>query len=162
MKKSIKKVVATSAAMLVVSTNSSFAAISADASATVVAPLTVSVGENLNFGSFSPTANLGSVAVVNNVVSGADVTIIPNTGAQSATFDIAGGATSAVNVTVDSNVTLSSGSNSMTAALTADSLPTTLSQSGAASFRVDGNLAVAANQPSGNYTGTYVVTAAYQ
>ena len=82
---------------------------------------------------------------------------------KSGKFTVTGLAGSTYKLTVPESTTIANGSNSMTIALTksASSTGNTLS-GGTSTFYVGGTLSVGATQATGNYSGTYTVTVAYE
>ena len=77
-------------------------------------------------------------------------------------FDVAGTSGAVVLVSGDASVTLNGSlGGSMTSTLTYSAPNITLGASGG-SFQIGGTLSVGANQASGDYSGTFNVTASYQ
>ena len=106
------------------------------------------------------TASTVSVSTAGGVSCGAGLTCTGTTTA--ANFNIQGTNGAVVLVGGDSSVTLNGSiSGTMTAALTYSAPNVTLGATGGA-FQVGGTLSVGANQASGDYTGTFNVTADYQ
>lgn len=132
--------------------------------ATVTAGLTLNQTSELNFGSFFVEASAGTVIVdaTGNANATGGVTMLPGITPQNGVFSITGQAGRALQVTIDSSATLSNGTQTMALTLTPGTLPSTLSASGVANVNVGGSLAVAANQGTGTYTGSYNVTVIYQ
>jgi hypothetical protein len=157
----LKAVLAVSAIALGTSTAHAATA-SADAKATILAPIAVTKASDLNFGTIA--VNAGGNAVISQtsdaVSCGAATGIICAGATSRAKFDVTGAGNAALNVTVDPNVTLNSGSNSMTAVL--DGPTSATLASGAVSFYVGGDLTVAGGQAAGAYVGTFDVEVTYQ
>lgn len=145
---------------------------SATASATIIAPMTISSATNLSFGSFD-ASKPGTVTVDtagNRTANG--VTLSGGTPA-AATFSISGQSGLSYNIAyTGTSATLSNGSDSMALAIVSDlggaassaGAPVssgTLS-SGATTLRVGGTLTINAGMPAGSYNGTISVTVQYQ
>lgn len=82
--------------------------------------------------------------------------------ATAANFDVQGTSGAVVGISGDTTVTLNGSiSGTMTSTLTYSAASLTLGATGG-SFQVGGTLSVGANQPAGDYTGTFNVTADYQ
>ena len=142
-------------------------AITATVNAVVVNTLTVSQTTALNFGSFSSSASSGTINQIGTTTGG--VTAVSGGATRAAAvFSVSAGDSSSTPYifTLPPTATIgiggSAGTNQMTVTLAfaSGSSSRTLS-SGSDAVTVNGNLAVAANQASGTYTGTYLVTAAY-
>ena len=126
------------------------------ASATVIGNLSISQTSPLNFGTFSAGSTAGTINNFGVVTGG--VSVLSAGG--SAFFNVVGTPNTNFTITVPPSVTLTSGTNSMNATLSAPSF-SALDNTGNRVFNVTGLLSVAANQPSGTYNGTYNVTANY-
>lgn len=145
------------------------ASVNGNAQAVVIAPLSISETQGLNFGSFAPAAGATTVVVTTaGAVSSAAADLIAGSGAQAGGFDVSGEAGYAFTVTMPVSATLTSGANSMT--ITAWSTATgstgagtagTLDGTGADTVQVGGTLSVGGGQAAGTYTGTYAVTVDY-
>jgi len=137
---------------------------SATASAEIIQPLELQKTADLDFGKIISNNSAGSVTVH------ADGSPQSDTGGAStyeegnrAAFSVEGEADWAYNLTMPASVTLVSGSDSMAVALS-NSLTndaSVLDSLGEDEFHVGGELAVGANQASGNYVGTFEVSIAY-
>lgn len=173
-KRLAKSILSASAAVAAIAT-SAFAwgaNSSATASATILAPMTISSATNLSFGAFD-ASKPGTVTVDtagNRTASG--VTLSGGTPA-AATFSISGQPGLSYNIAyTGTSVTLSNGADAMGFAIVSDlgGAPSsagapvssgTLS-SGATTLRVGGTLTVNAGVPAGAYHGTISVTVQYQ
>ncbi len=131
--------------------------VTADALATVTTPLAVLQTQALDFGELSPSATAGTIVASTGATTGGVTQINPGNDAE---FSVTGQTSTTYNITVDPTATLSNNGNSMTANLTAPATDT-INGGGNDTFNVDGTLQVAANQPSGVYTGTYNVSVNY-
>jgi Domain of unknown function (DUF4402) len=163
---------------------SSATASAVPATARIYAPITLTVanyhgGTGLSFGDIIAGASAGSVRLdpLADVRTPVGVTL-PATSTMpvhSAQFTVGGTASAAYAITsLPTTVTLSSGTNTMTASNFmvsvngAPSVPATPNPTGILgavsanqSFTVGATLAVGANQLSGDYSGTFAVTVAY-
>jgi Mat/Ecp fimbriae major subunit len=134
---------------------------SADATATILQQITVTKVSDLAFGTIVVGATGGAVTVSN---SGAAIscgaTLACSGTNNAASFNVVGTVGEVVTVTVDPTVTLNSGANSMLATLN-PSYSGAHTLTAADVLRVGGTLAVAPNQASGVYSGTFNVTVNY-
>lgn len=135
---------------------------SASAKATILAPVVMTKISDLSFGKIAAgqTASTISIGTNSQVICGIGLTCL---GSQTAArFNISGTPGEAVTISLDPTVTLTDGgSNSMTAQLKASATAMFLTAAPKA-LVVGGVLNVGANQPSGNYSGTFNVTVDYQ
>jgi Mat/Ecp fimbriae major subunit len=157
MKKILSTIIASG--IVLTSTHSFAASTTGTADATVIPDLSITQQTALNFGSFAPGSTGGHVTVGSGGTS-MDGSVQKITDGTRGVFKVQGGASTTYTIAVPSSVTLSSGSNNMTAALSA---PTSgsIDNTGNGYFNVDGVLTVAANQAAGAYTGQYTVTVNY-
>ena len=141
---------------------------SGNASATIVAPITVteSVGGGMNFGSVSPDELAATTVVLTSagaVSSGDGAGLVLTSGAQAGSFDVTGAAV-AYDITVPVGaITLTiCGGDTMSVDTFTASKASGLSANGD-SFTVGATLHVGINQAAGApYTGTYTVSVVYQ
>jgi Domain of unknown function (DUF4402) len=129
-----------------------------NATATVVAPITIThvVGAALDFGAFAASAGQVIVTAA-GVGSTTGVTQLGTVAADS--FNVGGDASRTFSI-VTTGGTVTNGTDTM--AFTTTSAATgTLSGAGAASFSVGGTLSVAGTESAGTYTGTYDATVEY-
>lgn len=164
MTKTFKTVLAGSvAAVAALSSTGAYAqSATADATATILEEVVVTAGDDLAFGTIvvGATGDDVTIAADGTFTCGANLTC---TGTNSAaSFAVTGTAGETVTVTVDANVTLNSGTDSMTAVLSRSAETLTIDTDGDAGFTVGGVLTVADNQPSGDYAGQFDVTVDYQ
>jgi len=148
---------------LLISAESFAASTSGTANARVVTPISVSAGTALEFGSFSAGSSTGTITQAGVVTGG--VTAISGGATRAAgTFTVTGesSANTSYTFTLPATVSLTSGANTMSAALAFSSGTSSRTLvSGSDLVTVNGTLTVAANQASGAYTGTYNVTVNY-
>lgn len=151
------------AAVVALSSGSAYAATATgSASATIVAPISVThtIGASLNFGTFDAGTG-GSVTVTQAGLgtAGGSVTFVSGSVNTADAFTVAGDGNRAFTVvTTGSNVT--SGVNSMAFTTSAPATGTLLVGVGA--FTVGGTLTVGSGQAVGSYTGSYTATVNYQ
>lgn len=138
----------------------------ANASATIVTPITITKDVDLNFGAIVPSGSAGTVIVGNDnsISKTGGVTLISQLGTHSAAaFTVNGAANASFYVTLPNNVTLTktSSTETMTVSNFYHNATGTLDGTGEEAFNVGATLAVAALQPEGLYEGTFDVTVAY-
>ena len=144
------------------------------ANAAIVRPNTLIKTDDLNFGTLvsGPTGGTVTVNPVTNArTSGGGVTLVGTT-AQRATFQGTGGIF-LITVSGSTSVTLArvgGGAPNMTASLVRAAstsgggialLGATLLPSGVQTYYIGGTLTVPANQPAGDYSGTFTLTVNY-
>lgn len=146
-----------------ISSNAMAASTTGTADALVIKPLAIEVDPTpLSFGGIvSGPAGTVTVDVTFGTLSstGGIQTVVPSAHSQSF-FSVTGEGNRAFNTTVDSSVTLSNGTDSMTADLTSSNT-SPLNAGGFGLIAMGGTLSVGANQASGSYTGTYNVSVDY-
>jgi hypothetical protein len=132
----------------------------ADARANILQQVTVnSDGSALDFGTIVTGTAASTVSVsAGGIACGSGLVCSGTTSA--AGFDVTGTDGQTVSVASDPSVTLTSGTNSMTAKIVASVSTMTLT-GGVGSFNVGGLLNVGANQADGAYQGTFNVTVNY-
>jgi len=141
----------------------------ANASATIVTPITIDKTTDLNFGTIFKTPEGGTVTVTAaGTRSASGVNVLAQSPSQfsdfsAATFTVNGdpSATYTVTLPADGSVTISNGAETMAVSSFISNATGNLNASGQEVFGVGATLTVAANQASGVYTGTFDVTAAY-
>ncbi|SBV34736.1 conserved exported protein of unknown function [uncultured Sphingopyxis sp.] len=132
------------------------------ATAKILRQITLTKTSDLQYATIISGATASTVAVstAGGVTCGAGLTCTGTTAAGS--FDVAGSSGAVVLVGGDSSVTLNGSlGGTMTSTLTYSAPNITLGATGG-SFQVGGTLSVGANQASGDYSGTFNVTANYQ
>lgn len=144
------------------STGAQAATASANATATILTPLTLSSTASLRFGNVVPAATAATVSVTagGGFTCGAGLVCTGTNGA--AGFQLTAGTVGQpVFVTIPvPTATLTSGANSMAVSALAASTGSFVI-AGSDTFTVGGNLAVGANQAAGVYTGTFNVDVNY-
>lgn len=143
-----------------------------DAGVNLITPLTITETAALHFGSMSVSATPGTAVLstqgVRTATGGVNLSaLLP--AHSTANYNVSGAANATYAITLPATITVSSGANNMTigallartASAGADGLTGTLTAGGIDNFRVGGTLTVPANQPAGQYTGTFNVTVAY-
>jgi hypothetical protein len=147
----------------------------ANATATVVRPITISSSVDLAFGNVVPSGTAGTLtltAASSTVATAAGGVTQPGTQAgtlTAAVFDVAGEGSLTYSITLPATAATITGPAAAT--MTVDTftgsigatgtLSGAINSAGTQSFYVGGKLHVGANQAAGNYTGTFSVTVAY-
>ncbi len=160
--KNNKKISAMVASLAILTSAAAYSAnVVGNASATVATALTVTQTTPLSFGTFTSSANAGTINTSGTITGG--VTYL--SGAREGVFTITGSANTPVNsISGPTTLQLTStpGGDTMSATLTYPATGTvTLDGNGSKNFNVSGELTVAANQPAGAYSNTYNVTVNY-
>lgn len=145
------------------------ASTSATAKATVVTVLSIGKNADLNFGSFAPSATDGTISVElngNRYVTGG-ITVLNQIGAQKAAFTVNGTPNAGYYVKLPTEggntipLTGPQGADPLIITSLVHNADGTLDENGQDLFSVGGTLSVKANQPAGEYTGTFDVIVAY-
>ena len=138
------------------------------AAANIISPLSITQNNGLEFGTIATSGTAGTVTIAAQEalnLTWSNVSVIKPTDAarKSGKFTVTGLSGSTYKLTVPESATIANGANSMSIALTksAPSTGNTLT-GGTSSFYVGGTLSVGATQATGNYTGSYTVTVAYE
>lgn len=135
-----------------------------NASAVIVAPLSIAEDVALNFGDISPDATDPTTVTVNTagVASSADGAGIAGGAPAAGQFTVTGFGALAIAVTyTGGNLTCGAcGGAAMAVSGFTDNAAANLA-GGTEQFEVGADLAVGANQTAGTYTGTYTVTVNY-
>lgn len=147
----------------------SSATTSANATTRIIQAISISKTADMAFGNVvKPSSGNGTYTIGN----GADTLSVSGTGAAAASgttsrakFTVTGEGAQTFAITVPSTMTMTSGANNVTVNLTTaastGSLSGSLGSSGTASVNVGGNFTIANTQASGDYTGSFNVTVAY-
>jgi Mat/Ecp fimbriae major subunit len=176
MNKFVKAAVATSmlAAVAFGASSAEAATGTATARAKILRQLTVTSDRDLNFGTIVTGTSAGSIVMnAAGTVGTCGVTAsggICSGTPTSARFNVSGAGAQVVTVTVPSaSFNITNGTDTMAiTSLTSSAATVTLSgtfgaaAAGTGSFTVGGSLGVGANQPDGDYSGTFSVTVNYQ
>jgi len=137
----------------------------ATAEAEILAALDVTLDttrNTLDFGSIAESGSGGTATLTpaGGFTCGAGLVCSSTT--ESPNFDIDGEAGATVNIALASpTITLTSGANTMTVALSSSAASLVLDGSGVGTFDVGGVLTVGANQAVGTYTGSLGVSVVY-
>lgn len=172
MKKSNAKVLLGSATMVALGALAPGAQAATDnvsIQAIILAPLSISATQQLNFGSLTETgAGTATIDNASTVTPSGTITAFgtPTSGG----FKLVGSAAANVKVTAPASVTITSGANTMTVnAFKINNLPASaatpftqnLTAATMSNFRVGATLNIGAGQAAGTYTGNVLLTAVY-
>ena len=146
----------------------SSATVTVNSSGRIIAPITLTKTSDLLFGTIiKPNTGNGTVLIG----TGADTVAVTGTGTASmgtasrAKFTVGGEGGQTYTITVPPSFDLSNGTDTVAVALsksiTSGTLSGTLGASGSQDFQVGGGFTVTAAQSTGNYTGSFTVTTAY-
>ena len=133
----------------------------ATAKAKILRQVTVTNTTDLQFGTIVSGTASSTVVVSSTGARTCGTGLVCSSTSTAANFDVTGTSGQVVTVSVPASVTLSSGTNSMTASLASSNSSLTLAAN-AGSFSVGGTLSVGANQADGDYSGTFAATVDYQ
>ena len=140
------------------------------ASAVVAAPIKLSVTGSLQFGTFAQPKTGGTItispygAVSTTGDLGAVMAIAQSTPASAASFAVTGMPGASFAASGVSQVSISNGSATMTGGQFTINSSTSggqIGNNGMTTFNIGGTLTASANQPAGNYTGTFPITVVY-
>ena len=145
---------------------SSFAAeVDADAGAKIIAPLQIANATALYFGTIAPSLSSADEVVVTPAGAkscGAELTCLTDDHT-AALFKVSGESDASYTIELPKSIKIANGAG---AAMEVNDFSGSKSGgtlvSGADSFTVGGTLEVAANQPTGEYTGTFTVAVEYE
>ncbi len=135
----------------------------ADVIITLLAPISISTGANMDFGTMLTTGTAGTVTVTPaGARSSVNVDLFGGV-PSAASFDVTGEGGENYSITLPSSTTLSSGGNTMTVdTLNHDAgASPKLPVGGSETFNVGATLSVGAAQAAGTYSGTFSVTVNY-
>lgn len=139
--------------------------VSSDAGAKIVAPLQIANTTALYFGTIAPSLSSADTVVVSPAGAkscGAELTCLTDDHTAAA-FNVTGEADLSYTIDLPTSIQISNGAGAnMTVNNFTGSKANGTLVSGADSFTVGGTLAVAANQATGEYTGTFTVAVEYQ
>lgn len=142
----------------------------ADASSTIIQPVTIAKSNDLAFGRIvKPASGTGSVAIANTAdsVSATGAVALSGITTSRAKFTISGEGGQSVSIAVPASVTMSNGTDTLDVTLAGDlgtstTLSGALGDTGTASLNVGGSFSLASTTKTGVYTGTFQVDVAYQ
>ena len=159
------KVLAMASAAVLMSAPAFAADANSTAGADIIAPLQVANTAPLYFGTIAPSTTASDTVLVSAAgakTCGTNLTCLTNDHT-AAGFDVTGEADQSYTITLPSSVAISNGSGgSMNVNNFSGSKASGTLTAGTDNFTVGGTLTVAANQASGEYTGTFAVTVEYQ
>ena len=142
-------------------------------SITVIRPLTITKNADLKFGTVvRPATGAGTVTVSAagaRSVAGGVVGLSSGDTPQAAQFTVDGEGGQSISVTVPGTFSIANGSDTLTVTTSnnligsaaAQTLSNALGAAGSLSFKVGGSVPVNSTSPTGVYTGTFTVSAAY-
>lgn len=142
-------------------------------SITVIRPLTVTKNADLKFGTVvRPATGSGTVAISAagaRSVTGGVVGLASGDTPAAAQFTLDGEGGQSVSVTVPATFTMANGSESLTVTTTnnltgsaaAQTLSNALGSAGSLAFKVGGSVPITSTATTGVYTGSFIVSAAY-
>ncbi len=143
----------------------SSATAAASATARIITPIAITNTQGLAFGNIAASAALGTVTVSPAGVRTSTGGVTPSAIGtfNNAIYTATGENNATYSISLPASTTISSGANNMTVnGFTSNPTPTgLLNASGSQTITVGATLNVGANQATGNYTGTYNVTIAY-
>ena len=131
------------------------------ANANVLTPIAITAGAALNFGTFAGNAGTGGTVVVTTAgTRTATGSVVLATGAPAAgIFTVTGSTGATFGVTYPAAFTVTNGTVTMPVTVSGATIGTVAA--GGTTLAVGGTITVAANQASGAYTGSYVMTVEY-
>ncbi len=165
MKTSMIKALAASAVLAagLASTGAQAATATADAKATILTQVVVTKTSDLDFGVIAVGTSGGNVLVDSASARTCTGGLVCSGTTTAAGFSVTGVTGQTVGISVPANVTLNSGTNSMSASLDASASSLVISATATANtFKVGGDLTVSATQAAGAYVGTFTATVNYQ
>ena len=128
----------------------------------IAAPISISAGASMDFGTMTPTGTAGTVTVTPaGVRTSVNVDLFGGTPA-AASFSVTGEPGQAYFITLPSSTTLTSGGNTMTVDTFTDAGATPTLVGGSDTFNVGATLNVGGAQAAGTYSGTFPVTVNYK
>jgi len=164
--KNITKAIAFALVILGFSATSYAQTASANASAKILAGLTLTKTVDLNFGTMTVPTSPATVTITPGAVlsSTGTITLLAQAPTASvASYNVSGDNNANYAITLPANTTITSGANTMTVDNFASSggLNHALNGSGLETFTVGATLNLVSGQAAGSYTGTYNVTVTY-
>ncbi|MCG2586470.1 DUF4402 domain-containing protein [Massilia sp. TS11] len=159
----MSKRILSAACLLALSSLAQAASTTANGTATVIAPMTITKTNDLRFGSFAPSTAAGTVTIATNGSrSGSNVSLSSlNTGGAAA-FSVTGSGNATYAITLPATASLSGPGTAMTiSSFTSNPSGSGTLSAGSGSISVGGTLAVGASQAAGAYTGSFSVSVDY-
>ena len=171
----MKRILLTSGAMLAAAlTTPAFAQDSdtadADGSTTIIQPLTIAKDADLSFGRIvKPSTGTGTVTIADSadtVSAGSGAVALTGIATSRAKFTIDGEGAQGITITVPADFDLVNGTDTITVTLDADrpasdTLDGTLGGDGTRALNVGGSFSLPDSVSTGEYTGQFTVTVAY-
>ena len=142
----------------------------ADGSTTIIQPLTISKDADLSFGRIvKPTTGTGTVTIAAScdaVTAGSGAVALTGIATSRAKFTIDGEGGQGITITVPSSFDLENGTDTITVTLdpdrpASDTLDGTLGGDGTRALNVGGSFSLPDSVSTGEYTGDFTVTVAY-
>lgn len=150
-----------------VAVNGYSASAPADATATVLTPISITKTADLRFGSFSTSA-AGQTVVISPAGARTLTGVLGSAGTPSgaASFTVAGTGTNTYAITLSGNVNITTGAGGVAetmqvSAFTSDPSGTGALTAGSQTLNVGATLTTVASQAGGAYTGTFTTTVEY-
>ena len=139
---------------------------SANATATVFTPISITNTSDLAFGTFTPGAGGTVVISTSGAASATGGVVLDGTSSTDfAGFNVGGNASDTYAITLPTSTTITDSSTGATMSVasftSSPSGTSTLSGTGTGALQVGATLTVGANQAAGNYSGTFNVTVEY-
>jgi Mat/Ecp fimbriae major subunit len=132
----------------------------ANATAVILAPVTVTKTADLDFGTIAVGTSGATVAVSTAGARTCGTGLVCSGATSAAAFTVSGVTGQTVSVSLPGSVSLTSGANTMSATLTSSAASIVLD--GTDAFTVGGTLTVSGTQAAGNYSGLFTATVNYQ
>ncbi|KPF89767.1 DUF4402 domain-containing protein [Novosphingobium sp. AAP93] len=172
----MKKTIIAAAFVTAISAGHAYAAANnasatADASSTIIQPVTILKNNDLAFGRIvKPASGSGNVEITNaadSIVASNGAVALSGIATSRAKFTISGEGAQSVSIVVPPTVTMSNGTSTIDVALSGDLGTSTvlsgaLGDTGTAALNVGGSFTLPSTTKTGVYTGTFQVDVAYQ
>jgi len=142
----------------------------ADGSTTIIQPLTITKDADLSFGRIvKPSTGTGTVSIADSadtVTAGSGAVALTGIATSRAKFTIDGEGAQGITITVPADFDLENGTDTITVTLDADrpasdTLDGTLGGDGTRALNVGGSFSLPTGISTGEYTGTFTVSVAY-
>ncbi|WP_423819021.1 DUF4402 domain-containing protein [Salinimicrobium sp. TIG7-5_MAKvit] len=139
------------------------ASATANAAAEIVSPIKISAQQDLNFGKVANNTAGTVVVATNSATTESTLDQIGSTTPSAAAFDVTAASGFSYKITMPESVSLSSGENNIVVnAFTNDAGNDVVGTGGIQAIGVGATLNVTEGQPTGEYSGTFDVTVAYE